>query len=342
MMLADEILLWLREEEKSRLQKLLKMADEIRKQNVGDEVHLRGLVEFSNICVRSCTYCGIRAGNAKMIRYRMTREEILSCADQAHRFGCGTIVLQSGEDISLSAEWLGDIVREIKERYPLAITLMLGEKSEKEYRYWFEQGANRYLLKFETSDDDLYRRIHPPRKEKLPDRLELLKILKKIGYQTGSGIMVGIPGQTYKSLAHDILLFAEYDLDMIGIGPYIPHPETPMAQDIRNRKILTEDQAPNDELTTLKVLALARLVCPQANIPATTALATVDPEGHLKGLRSGANVIMPNLTPMSYRRLYEIYPKPVLLAAEQIHAKVIAAVKAADRKLGQGRGDRNH
>jgi biotin synthase len=337
----EEILAWLKEEDEQRLAELWHWADSVRKDTVGDEVHLRGLVEFSNICERACTYCGLRAANRRLKRYRMNWNEILECAAKAYERGYGTLVLQSGEDGGVHPHWLGDLIRTIKERYPLAITLGVGEWKEKNYRLWREQGADRYLLRFETSDPDLFQRIHPARNGNLPNRIQHLKILRNLGYEIGGGVMVGLPGQTYLSLARDIEVFRGLDLDMIGIGPYIPHPHTPLGREFMEKGPTNPEQVPNTELMARKVIALARIVCPESNIPATTALATADPSGFLGGLSCGANVIMPTLTPLAYRRLYEIYPNPIFHTTEDPHDRIMEAIRVAGRRPGVGRGDRN-
>ncbi|MFH1841781.1 MAG: [FeFe] hydrogenase H-cluster radical SAM maturase HydE, partial [bacterium] len=189
--------------------------------------------------------------------------------------------------------------------------LSVGERPVADLRYWRDCGADRYLLRFETSDPVLLRTLKPGQRSDSSGRLSLLRVLRRLGYEIGSGIMVGLPGQTFRSISRDIVLFTTLDLDMIGVGTYIPHPSTPLGRGVRGRIRISADQVPNTNLTTLKVVALARLACPEANIPATTALATIDLDGYEKGLMVGANVIMPNLTPLAYRRLYEIYPSPV-------------------------------
>ena len=223
-----EILGWLRETNPERLEELWRRADETRRQHVGDAVHLRGLVEISNFCARQCAYCGLRAGNENLVRYRMLADEILAAAQQAVKFGYGTVVLQAGEDYGITADWLAEIIRQIKAETPLAVTLSLGERPDNELAAWREAGADRYLLRFETSDRNLFDEIHPPLGNRECDRIAILRRLREFGFEVGSGIMVGIPGQTYASVANDIALFRELDLDMIGIGPFIPHPATPL------------------------------------------------------------------------------------------------------------------
>lgn len=304
-----EILQWLKESRPSLLQDLFSVANSVRKQSVGDAVHLRGLIEVSSYCQRQCMYCGLRLGNRNLTRYRMTREEILACARQAVALGYGTVVMQAGEDDALTAEWIADIVRTIKREMPLAVTLSLGEQSERVYALWRDAGADRYLLRFETSDHFLFRTVHPERHPGSPDRLTLLRSLKLLGYEVGGGVMVGIPGQSFKSLANDVLAFQALDLDMIGIGPYIPHPATPLGTGKLRPFIDPDQQVPATEEMVYKMVALARIACPTANIPSTTALATINKtHGRKQGLLVGANVVMPNLTPVKYRALYQIYP----------------------------------
>ncbi|MCK5862308.1 MAG: [FeFe] hydrogenase H-cluster radical SAM maturase HydE, partial [Candidatus Hydrogenedentes bacterium] len=300
---------WLRETDETRLEELWAAANEVRISSVGDEVHLRGLLEISNICARNCAYCGLRAENKKVERYRMPPEEILECVQQAKKFGYGTTVIQAGEDYGLTREEVTDLIRSIKNETGLAVTLSLGERSDEDLKVWRDAGANRYLLRFETSNAELYARIHPPAKGKtISDRPAILRQLKTLEYEAGSGVMIGIPGQTYTSLAQDIALFRELDLDMIGVGPFIAHPDTPLGK--KELPCAPEAaQVPNTELMTYKVLALTRLACPEANIPSTTALATLNlANGRELGLLRGANVLMPNMTPPEYRALYEIYP----------------------------------
>jgi biotin synthase len=338
---------WLRETDPERLELLWRTADETRRACVGDQVHLRGLIEISNCCVRQCGYCGLRAGNGRIERYRMSEDEILACARQAVAYGYGTTVLQAGEDAGLSRELIAGVVRRIKAETGLAVTLSLGERSLEDLLAWREAGADRYLLRFETSDPALYRRIHPPRPgrraaESDPsDRLDLLRHLREMGYEIGSGIMVGIPGQTCETVACDLELFRAMDLDMIGVGPYIPHPETPLGGP--GSAPAAEGQVANDELTVYKMVALTRLLCPQANIPSTTALATINKEsGRELGLQRGANIVMPNLTPPKYRVLYEIYPEKACVneTADMCRFCLLGRIEAIGRQVGSGPGGR--
>ncbi len=340
-MTKAEILTWLKNDDASQLESLWRIADGVRKASVGDAVHLRGLVELSNICVRDCAYCGIRAGNETVVRYRMTGDEVLEAALTAQRFGYGSVVLQSGEDFGISAEWLSAIIRRIREGTALAITLSLGERSDEDLRAWRDAGADRYLLRFETSNRALYEKIHPPLPGSTSDRFAILKRLRQLGFEVGSGIMVGIPGQTYDDLANDILLFREYDIDMIGIGPYIPHPGTPLGQ-MAVQLPPDAEQVPATEEMTCKVVALTRILCPLINIPSTTALATINrQEGREHGLSRGANICMPNLTPRKYRELYEIYPSKASCDenADESNARIQNRILAMGRTIGTGRGD---
>lgn len=341
-MQSAEILAWLRESDKTRLARLWQLADSTRQKHVGGDVHLRGLIEFSNYCVRLCAYCGLRAPNNGLTRYRMAHEEIMACVRQAVAFGYGTVVLQSGEDPGVTKDWLADLVRQIKTQTPLAVTLSVGERSDEEFRAWREAGADRYLLRFETSNKALYDRLHPPRTGATSDRIAMLGRLRQMGYEIGSGVMLGIPGQTYEDLARDIALFGELGLDMIGVGPYLMHPDTPLGDPSFQPVVPDGDQVPADELTTYKVLALARLVCPRANIPSTTALATLNRRnGRELGLVRGANVVMPNLTPPQYRALYEIYPNKACIrdAADGCYACLHERIAAIGRTVGAGPGE---
>jgi biotin synthase len=338
------ILAWLREEDEARLEELWTRADAIRRARVGDEVHLRGLVEFSNYCIRQCGYCGLRAGNTALSRYRLSADEIMACVREIVSYNYGTVVLQSGEDYGVETAWFSDLIRRIKAETPLAVTLGLGERPEEDLVAWKKAGADRYLLRFETSDMALYRRIHPDARGRISDRLAILRRLREIGYEIGSGVMIGIPGQTYASLADDLLLFREMDLDMIGVGPFIGHPETPLGGAPDSFPMAPADeQVPNTELMTYKAVALTRLVAPEANIPSTTALATLNrAEGRELGLKRGANIVMPNMTPPKYRALYEIYPSKVCIdeTAAQCRFCMEGRILSIGRTPGSGPGGR--
>jgi biotin synthase len=338
----SEILDWLRETDDSRLSDLWQLADTTRQRYVGGEVHLRGLVEFSNYCIRLCAYCGLRAPNGGLVRYRMSEDEILTCARQAVAFGYGTLVVQSGEDPGTTAEWMAAVVRRVKAETPLAVTLSLGERSDEDLAAWRAAGADRYLLRFETSNRALYDRLHPPRPGTTSDRVAILRRLRQLGYEVGSGVMIGIPGQSYEDLANDLELFGELQLDMIGVGPFLVHPDTPLGDPSFRAMIPDADQVPASELMTYKLIALARLACPKANIPSTTALATLNRQsGRELGLVRGANVVMPNLTPAEYRVLYEIYPNKACVreTADGCHVCMESRIVKLGREVGQGRGD---
>jgi len=285
---------------------LFATADEIRRRYVGDEIHLRGIIEFSNYCQRNCLYCGLRRGNKSLQRYRMPLEEIVECARMASGIGFKTVVLQSGEDPWYTIERIEQMVRAVKSVADVAITLSIGERPHDEYRRMRMAGADRYLLKHETADEGLYRALHPDCT--YSERLRCLRRLKEVGFQVGAGSMVGLPGQTTQMMAKDILLLRDLDVDMAGIGPFIPNPDTPLGE------------APGGTVEmTLKMIALARIVTKDAHIPATTALSTIDALGREKAWRAGANVVMPNLTPIRYREHYRIYPNKACLFDETRH-----------------------
>lgn len=306
---------------------LLAAADRVRRRVMGDAVHLRGLIEFSNRCRQDCLYCGIRGSNRQVARYAMSPPEILEAARMAHRSGYGTVVLQSGESNALDPEQIAAVVRAIKEQTPLAVTLSLGERSREEYALWRRAGADRYLLRFETSDPELYMRLRPGRR--LAQRLQALLDLRRLGYQVGSGFMAGLPGQSLEALAADLELLAALQVEMAGIGPFIPHPGTPLGQ------------AEGGTLEmTLKTVALARLLIPDAHIPATTALGSIHPRGRQLALGCGANVIMPNLTPRRYREQYQLYPNKICISESPADCAtcVAAMILAEGREVATGPG----
>lgn len=274
---------------------LFAAADDIRRRYVGDGVHLRALIEFSNICRNNCCYCGLRRDNRNIKRYRIDADTIFNLAAYAARnMGLKTVVLQSGEDMFFDRDKLCDIIRRIK-TLDVALTLSIGEKTAAEYKAYKAAGADRFLLRIETTDRDLYHRLDPGMNWQ--NRRRCLADIAAAGLEVGSGVMVGLPGQTIESLADDILFFREINADMIGIGPFIPHPDTPL-----------KDAAGGTLEMSLKVMALTRLLLPDINIPATTAMETLAPDGQTKALQAGANVIMPNVTLTQYRRHYELYP----------------------------------
>ena len=279
---------------KEEIHKLLLKAQEIRNEFCGDEIHLRGIIEISNNCEQDCLYCGLRISNFELQRYRMSKEEILETAEQISNAGIKTIVLQSGEDFEYECDFISDLIKTIKNNFDVAITLSLGERGFFEYDEWLKVGADRYLLKHETANDILYYKLH--NKQKLEERLLHLRYLKAIGFQTGSGNIIGLPGQTLEDIADDILLCKELDCDMASFSPYISSEQTPFKK------------YPNADLNlTLKTMAVARVVLKDVHIPATTALSTLEDNGRKLGLDAGANVIMPNFTPDFYRKNYLIY-----------------------------------
>lgn len=336
----SEITAWLKEERAEKLEQLWQKADEVRRKHVGDEVHLRGLLEISNHCRRACLYCGLRAENSKIDRYRMSEKEIMDCVQKVVQFGFGTVVMQSGEDVGIRAKWLADIIKRIKSQTNLAVTLSLGERKDTEYALWKKAGADRYLLRFESSDPELFHYIHPSLPQEKSDRLAILRKLAKFGYEIGTGVMIGIPGQSYEMLAQDISILRDLDADMIGLGPFIAHGDTPLG---KTPALLSENQVPASELMVYKSLALSRLVCPEANIPATTALATINKDtGRENGLNRGANIVMPNITPLEYREKYEIYPDKACVneTAEVCNICLAGRIASIGRTIGYGPGGR--
>ena len=278
---------------------LFSLADKTREEYVGDEVHLRGLIEFSNICKRQCKYCGLRCEDKFIDRYRISKENIISYAEHAVNMGYKTIVLQSGEDEYYNTDLMCEIIAGIK-KLGVALTLSIGEKTYEEYKAFKEAGADRYLIRIETTDKTLYNQMHP--NMDFDNRVRCLENLGRLGYEVGTGCLVGLPNQTIESLADDILFFKEINADMVGIGPFIPHPHTPL-----------KDSATGSFTLALKVMALTRILLKDINIPATTAMETLNPNGRIIALQSGANVVMPNVTTTEYRAKYEIYPNKICI-----------------------------
>ncbi len=274
---------------------LFNFADKVRKKFCGDGILLRGIVEFSSYCDKSCFYCGLNKNNHQLPRYRMNKEELIKSVEHLVACDIKTVVLQSGDDPALDALWLADIITQIKSRFKLAITLSVGERDAADYRLWRQAGADRYLLKMETLNKNLYNALHP--QMSFTRRLECLDILRELNYQVGSGNIIGLPGQSLKDIAQDIQFFKQENFDMIGLGPFIPHQQT---------EFCAQDKA--QALLVLKAIALTRIVTKNAHLPATTALGSLDKDYRLEGLKCGANVLMPNFTPQPYRKLYQIYP----------------------------------
>ncbi|MDR0610396.1 MAG: [FeFe] hydrogenase H-cluster radical SAM maturase HydE [Planctomycetaceae bacterium] len=284
---------------------LFQHADIVRKEYYGTDVYIRGLIEFTNYCKNDCFYCGIRRSNHNLERYRLSQDEILSCCENGYKLGYRTFVLQGGEDPFYTDERIYEIVSEIRQKYAdCAITLSIGEKPYESYEAFFRAGANRYLLRHETADMEHYTKLHPAEMS-LEHRKNCLKNLKKIGYQVGSGFMVGSPFQTTECLIEDLRFLQQLEPAMIGIGPFIAHRETPFNR-FKNGNLQL----------TLRLIGLLRLMFPYALIPSTTALGTADPQGREMGLRAGANVVMPNLSPVNVRKKYELYDNKICTEEE--------------------------
>lgn len=307
---------------------LLKKADKVRHDAVGDEVHLRGLIEFSNICRNNCLYCGIRRGNTKVARYHMSEEELIETARKAANIGFKTIVMQSGEDMFYTKNRMCRIIEAIK-KFDVALTLSIGERPYDEYKAFREAGADRYLMRIETTDKDLYHKLDP--QMSWQHRFDCLMQIKELGYELGSGIMVGLPEQTIDSIADDLLFLKNIGIDMAGIGPFIPHPETPLAHEKGGTLNLA-----------LRTMAVMRLMMPDINIPATTAMESLHPKGRLIALQSGANVVMPNVTEGEYRKLYELYPGKICVNDTPAHCRSCIGLKITSigRTIGTGYGCR--
>jgi biotin synthase len=291
---------------------LLKKAQKTKEEKIGNKVFFRGLIEFSNICSKDCLYCGIRKSNEKVVRYNTSDDEILAACRFAWENRFGSVVLQSGEISSPAfVKRVDSLLKKIKQlsNNELGITLSCGEQTLGTYRRWFESGAHRYLLRIESSNPELYYKIHPnTKKHSFEKRIKALHFLRETGYQTGTGVMIGLPFQSYEDLAEDLLFIKKMDIDMCGMGPYIEHENTPLYQ---YKHFLITKQARFD--LTLKMIATLRLMMPDINIAASTALQAIYPDGREKGLMAGANIIMPNITPFEYRKEYKLYEgKPSL------------------------------
>ncbi|MFA7565911.1 MAG: [FeFe] hydrogenase H-cluster radical SAM maturase HydE [Alkalispirochaeta sp.] len=310
------------------LEALYTSARKVCTEECGTGVLVRGIVEFSSYCKNSCTYCGLRSQNGSAGRYRLSTQAILSSVGKLYRLGVRTVVLQSGEDPELSADWVSSLVAQIKERWDIAVTLSLGEWPRSSYRQWREAGADRYLLKIETTDIQLYHRLHPGMN--YSNRLRCIDDLEELGYQTGSGIIVGLPGQSDASIAKDLQFLYERDFDMISIGPFIPHPRTPLAH------------YPAGSIErTCTALALIRCLSKNSHLPATSALAATNPDRRHLGLLAGANVIMPNFTPQNHVEHYDIYPHEGRVATPESSPlqKAEYQVRLAGRHMDYAKGD---
>ena len=310
--------------------RLKEEAVRIRKKYYGNKVYTRGLIEFTNYCRNNCYYCGIRRDNRNIIRYRLTKEEILSCCRSGYELGYRTFVLQGGEDLWYTDERMVEIIQEMKKQYPdCAITLSVGEKSYESYRKFRQAGADRYLLRHETADEGLYQSLHPESMS-LANRKQCLYDLKELGYQVGAGFMVGAPGQNLSHIAKDLVFLQELRPEMVGIGPFIPHHDTVYAKETAGSVRMT-----------LFLLAVIRIMLTGVLLPATTALGTMDPLGREKGLAAGANVVMPNLSPVKNRKLYELYDNKICTGDEAAECRHCLGrrVESVGYRLVEERGD---
>ncbi len=309
---------------------LFRCADDIRRKVYETDVYIRGLIEFTNYCKNNCLYCGIRRDNKDIERYRLSDEEIYGCCDEGYSLGFRTFVLQGGEDSYYTDDKLCRIVSTIKGKYPeCAVTLSVGERSAQSYERLFKSGADRYLLRHETASEDHYKKLHP-KEMSFKNRMECLKTLKRIGFQTGAGFMVGSPYQTAENLAEDLLFLKRLEPEMVGIGPFIPQGDTPF-----------KDFSQGTLRNTLVMVALTRLLLPNALIPSTTALGTIHPMGRELGLKAGANVVMPNLSPTRFRKLYALYDNKICTGDESAQCRncLEKRVSSAGYRIVTGRGD---
>jgi len=339
----EEIILLLNSKDENR-KKLFEKAAEIKKEYVGNKVYYRGLIEFSNICAKDCFYCGIRKSNKEVNRYCLSDDEVISAAQFAYDLKYGSVVLQSGEISSPDfIKRINNLIKQIKKlsNNQLGITLSLGEQSEDTYKLWFDSGAHRYLIRIETSNRELYKKIHPnDENHRFDTRLKNLELIKKVGYQTGTGVMVGLPYQTMEDLANDLIFMRDFDIDMCGMGPYIEHKNTPLYE--------TKDSLMplNDRMDlTLKMIASLRIIMKDINIASTTALQAIDKIGREKGIMVGANIIMPNITPGKYRDNYLLYEnKPCTDEEAEDCVKCLEArIHMAGAEIGYGEwGDSKH
>lgn len=326
---AEKLLYILNHLEPKTQELLFAYSHETRLKNYDKKVYLRGLIEFSNRCQRNCSYCGIRRENHQVDRYRLTLEEILDCCREGYRLGYRTFVLQSGEDAWFNDERLIEMIHLIHDEFPdTAITLSIGERSVESYKRLFEAGADRYLLRHETASESLYQQLHPDMR--FENRRRCLNQLKEIGYQVGAGFMVGLPGQTNEDLVRDLLFLKELKPQMVGIGPFIPHPDTPLGT-----------YSGGTVNKTLILLALTRLLLPDVLLPSTTAMGTLDPLGREKALKAGANVVMPNLSPVKVREKYELYKGKICTGDESAHCRVCIEkrIQSAGFEVSMERGD---
>ncbi len=330
-----DIIFLLKLNKKEELDKLFKKADEVRKKNIGNDVHIRGILEFSNHCKNDCLYCGIRKSNLKLKRYRIKQKEIVEIAKNAvNKLEFKTVLLQSGEDDFYTTEIIEEIIKSILNECNCRVALSIGERTIEEYKRFYKAGARRCLIRFETSNKKLFRKLHPSSsltKNSFEKRIMLIKELKKIGYQVGTGPMIGLPGQKIEDLAEDILTYNKLDINMAGMGPFISHHNTPLAG---NKNGTSE--------MSLKMIAITRIVCKDIFISATTALQTLNKlNGRELALQSGANLLMPNITPKKYRELYQLYPNKVCIYENPYDCAncVNKVIQLVGRYTGKGYGD---
>ncbi|MCT4593808.1 MAG: [FeFe] hydrogenase H-cluster radical SAM maturase HydE [Anaeromicrobium sp.] len=325
----DELLYILDNMNETYKEKLFNYAHETSKKYYDNKVYMRGLIEFSNYCKQDCMYCGIRASNKVAHRYRLSHDQIIQCCEIGYNLGYRTFVLQSGEDFYYDTKKLCTLIKDIKSKYAdAAITLSLGERDYDTYKALYEAGADRYLLRHEAASEDLYNRFHPGMK--LSNRIECLYNLKEIGFQVGAGFMVGLPHQTNEDLVEDLLFLKRLNPHMIGIGPYLPHKDTP----------LKEEKSGTLE-KTLIMLALTRLLIPDCLLPSTTAVGTIHSKGREQALQAGANVVMPNLSPTNVRELYSLYDNKICTGDEAAHCRVCIQkrIQSVGFEVNMGRGD---
>ena len=324
-----ELALLLQNMDSESERRLFEYSNMLKSKHYGKSVYMRGLIEFTNFCRQDCLYCGIRRSNSKAERYRLSKEEILRCCEEGYLLGYRTFVLQGGEDSYYDDSKIIDLIKSIKSSFPdSAITLSIGEKSFESYRSYYDAGADRYLLRHETASKRLYEQLHPGMS--FENRIRCLKDLKRIGFQTGAGFMVGLPGQTGEDLAKDLVFLKELEPEMVGIGPYIPHPNTPIGKN-----------SGGSFEKTLVMLALVRLLLPDVLLPTTTALGTIDPLGREKALKAGANVVMPNLSPTNVRKKYELYADKICTGDEAAHCRkcIEGRISRAGFEVDMSRGD---
>ena len=345
----DDLIYLMKLTKQDDLNKLYEKAYSIKEKYVGKKAYYRGLIEFSNKCIKNCYYCGIRSGNESVERFDMTGDEIIKMAKWAYENNYGSVTLQSGERQDKNFEkFVKDMIRDIKEVSDgkLGLTLCLGEQTEDIYREWFEAGGHRYLLRIETTNEELYKVIHPDNDiHSFQKRVDCLKTLKKIGYQVGTGVMIGLPEQTEEDLVNDILFFEKMDIDMIGMGPYVVHKDTPMGKDVIENNLNTEEEKYKRFVLGLKMVAITRLYLKDVNIAATTALQALNPLGRELGLKAGANILMPIITIEEHREKYQLYDnKPCIDDnAEECKVCLTGRVSSVGDIVGYGEwGDSPH